>query len=163
MLNALVSNARGQGRTVADFQLFKDDSGYTLDLPFVKLTGFTAGGTITKGQACIWDHSDAAATPLRLAASGAAAKGWTIVGIALNAASANEFVDLCISGFCWVTVGAATAAAGSYGSPDASVGGELAVTAAGALGATFEVGDFLGEYLGAKDSGNLAPFWFNHM
>jgi hypothetical protein len=161
MLMKQFADVRGAGVKVSDFQTFKDDAGFSLQLPGIYLTEFTAGGAVSRGDTLIWDHSDAATTPLRVAQAGAAAPGYTIIGVSMNDATVNEYVQVCVFGFCWVKVGTADPVATDWGSPSGATAGVVAVQTGDVLETTV-AGEHLGHFLGVEDADNLAPFWFYH-
>lgn len=125
---------------------------------------FQSSGAIAEGDLVSLVPPSAADTPLRVKQAVTGDIAAVKIGVALNATTATgQMVQVCVRGFCHVNVGSGTPAAGGFGTPS-STAGQVTYTAAGSPpDATTVVGTLLGVFLGAKDSNNRAPFWFQKL
>lgn len=147
--------------TVTDWRTGKNS-----DLTQVKLnrdSNFeTANGAIAIGDVCVHVVPTATQAP-RVNKSGAAAGGWTVMGVACTVATAaGREVELCTEGYCLVNVGATAPVAGDVCIVSATAGqADVIVQGTGVVAATV-AGTVLGYYLGTKDASNLAFVYFRH-
>lgn len=155
MANRDISNPLGALQKVSDFTTGLTADGELIAYEQVVET-YRANAAVTKGYlVCMVVPTTTAALSVKHRTSSDITP--LTVGVALESAAAGAPVRVCVRGHCQAYVGSATAAAGDYGIHDSTTGEIDPVSAA--IDAAVITGNILGVFLGAKDSGNLAPFF----
>lgn len=149
---------------VSDHRTGRDANGNPLAYK-QEVVVFQSSGAIAVGDLVSLVPPSAADTPLRVKQAAVADIAVLKIGVALTASTATgQSVQVVTNGFCHVNVGSGTPAAGGFGSPSGATAGLVAYTAAASPpDAATVVGTLCGVFLGAKDSNNRAPFWFQKL
>lgn len=162
-----LTNPRGAFRTTTTFVQFKDADGILHDY-WQQYFEMESNAAILYGSLVIFTVPTAT-VPMRVAPAGiiAAGSGYTVKGVALQAATAaGQIIQVCNMGFCEVIVQETPTGAAAFGTRGiisteaAKVNSAAAPVVAGDL-----LGDHYGHFLAAQhdETGDLAPFWFEHL
>lgn len=152
MAQQSIVNPLGAARTVSDFRLFKDATGYQLDVDRV-VQVYRANDTIAIHNAVAW-VAPTATVPLsvELLDVSDAHAALVFCGVALEAATAGQMIRICRLGPAIVTVDDGTPAFGEVCVKHASTDG--CVISGGTLGGSWDGSDVagtgLGVFLGAE-------------
>jgi len=153
---------------ISDFINYRDVDSLLLDYPR-RVDSYRANGTIVQYDwVCfVAAVTGSPGTPLsveQMDVSDATSDTLT-AGVALEAASAGDSVQVCSFGVTLCNIGdTGTIAAGDAAIEHASTDGASAVTAVASIDGTTIVASILGIYLGAEvGTSNLAPVFVKHL
>ena len=160
MAEKFIINPAQLGKTVSDFRTYLDDDGNLISALEQDIVDAVAGGAVSRGQLVRITTPATATAKAQMTAAAAALGGYLVYGVAMaNAAGAGAQLQVCVRGLCRVFVGAGVAATDNWGSMSPATAG-LCLPNVGTPANTVAVGEHLGVFLGAKDTNNLAPFFF---
>lgn len=142
-------------RTISDFTTWEDADGNFLGSDIYQdVAVFRANAAISYGD-CVSFVAPTTTVPLSVTPSTTtASEQYRFVGVALEAASAGQMVQVCIRGVCEVNVGTADPVFGDIMSPVANTTAGVAtvVTAANQTAAAIIAGAAGGVFLSADDA-----------
>jgi hypothetical protein len=166
MADKLLSNPIGAFKTVTDFRTGKDADGQPLEM-YAEVVDGIADSTLAVGQLVV-RIVPTATQPMRIGKAAGTGGGvhptaFNVAGVCIKAATAGQPTQYVKYGFCLVNVANGTPAIGDMGVPSATQGVVDAVALATGIAATTFAGNILGQFLGTKDSNNLAAFWYERV
>ncbi len=118
-----------------------------------------ANATIVKGHGLGW-VAPTATVPVSVTPFAVAGTDLDFAGVALQSASAGQFIEVCTHGFCLVWMNAQTSAAGEILVNPTTTAGELIRAADPTHDATLVSGSILGRVFGVKDATTLLALCF---
>lgn len=161
MADKFILNPNQLGKTVSDFRTYVDDDGNLISALEQVIVDTICAGNVLRGQLVRITNPATATAKAQTTVCAAALAGYLVYGVAMtnSPAAAGSSLQVCVRGLCRVFVGAGVAAVDNWGSMSPATAG-LCLPNVGTPANTVTLGEHLGVFLGAKDTNNLAPFFF---
>lgn len=162
-----IANPSGAFVTTSDFRTGVDSDGKQVGL-YQETFEAIANVAIAAGDVLTWVLPSATVPPkvtnaVATGGAGTFKSAYVFAGVAVRAAAIGNAVLVASKGFVQVNIGSGTAVAGDMAVLGASAGqADVIAAATGIVAGTF-AGNVLGDFMGVKNTANLALIWLTQV